>query len=217
MKKLVSLLALAVVAAPAMAKEFVSYTGDYPVSGGVRASDIELEYDGELFYAYGTSPGWTDNSVVNFEIPAGGPFLVSEVRYYIIGLTDKPAEFRDGGFLSDPPSDLLLSGPSFNSGQSTFPPADWTTVDVTGHGLTVNTGDIVRPGLAFYGDGDGIGLAYAFDDGNPGHSWALYSGSWTDDTYGYDTDDGIRLGINYGGGTPTDETTWGAVKNMFAR
>ena len=96
-----------------------------------------------------------------------------------------------------------------------WPPADWTTVDVTGLCMVVDTGAIVAPAWSLLGTDAGMGLAYAYDDGNPGHSWAIWGGAWTDDTYGYGTDDGIRLGLNYGGGSPTEATTWGSVKGMF--
>jgi hypothetical protein len=216
MKKLLMLVAVAVlVASPALAaRQNVPYTGTYPAPTHTRTADIELEYDGGVFVAYGTSPNWTDDTAVNFQIPSGGPFLLAEVRYYTIGTTNKNVQFWDGGGLSDPPTNLVIDALPWNSGYSVWPPTDWTTVDVTSLAQVVQTGDIVRPGLILYGDNDGIGLAYAGDDGNPGHSWALYGGTWTDDTYGYGYDDGIRLGINYSG-TPTESTTWGAVKNMF--
>lgn len=212
MKKLFALLAVGVIAGAATAKEAAIIGGEYTAPGGVRASDIELEYDGGVFYGYGTSPNWTDLTSVTFEVPAGGPYLLSEVRAFIIGTSTKTLEFWDGGGLFDPPGSLIGLGADFSTPYSAWPPADWTTIalDLS----SVNSGDLVRPAIPFFGGDDGIGLAYANDDGNPGHSWAIYAGSWTDDTYAYGTDDGIRLGIN-GAGTPTEETSWGAVKNLY--
>ena len=86
---------------------------------------------------------------------------------------------------------------------------------MTSYGLTYNDGDLFGVGTTFDGLGDGIGLEYADQDGNPGHSWALYYGSWTDDTYAYNTDNGIRAGLDAAGGTPVESTTWGGVKAIF--
>jgi hypothetical protein len=215
MKKLLLLLALvALVVPPALARDFTPYAGPYtPTTPGDR-SDVNLEYDGEAWYGYGTSPNWCDESVVNFEAPAGGPFVVAEVRYYVIGTSEKPVHFWDSAALDAPPSNYI-DGPLFSTAYSTWPPADWTNVDVTGMNMVVDTGDIVAPGCQFYGDDDGIGLADYLADGVPGHSWVLYAGGWEDDTYVWGTDDGIRLGLNYGGGTPVQETTWGQVKSLF--
>jgi hypothetical protein len=201
-------------ATPAIAREFTAYNGTYAPTTPTRA-DIELEYDGNMFFGYGTSPGWTDETAVIFEAPAGGPFTVAEIRYYAIGTAMKPSHFFASADIWGPPFGDPVVGPQFATGYGSWPPADWTTVDVTGMGMMVNTGDIVVPALPLFGTGDGIGLAYAYDDMNPGHSWAIWGGGWADDTYMYGVDDGVRLGLNYGGGTPAGETTWGAVKGMF--
>jgi len=215
MKKLLLVLALAaLVAAPAAAREFSPYDGQYEPSGAPRA-DVELEYDGEAWYGYGTSPNWTDESVVNYEAIVGTSWLVAEVRAYVIGTAEKNVHFWDSYDLNAPPAGSYVTGPAFSTPYSTWPPADWTTIDVTGMGMVVNGGDIVGPGIPFYGGDDGIGLADYLADGNPGHSWVSYAGGWEDDTYVWGTDDGIRLGLNEAGGTPTEETTWGQVKNLF--
>ncbi len=217
MKKLLLLLLLVLmVASPAISREAVKYNGTPVQDNPTRTSDIELEYDGGVFVAYGMSPNWTDFTVVNFEIPDGGPFMANEIRYYCIGSMPVFSYFMDGGGLSDPPTNPLVQGPQFTPCcPAPFPPADWTTVNVAGLQFACNTGDIVRPGIELLGTDFGLGMAYAFDDGNPGHSWALWSGAWTDDTYGYGYDDGIRLGINIAGGTPVQATTWGGVKNLY--
>jgi hypothetical protein len=216
MKKLLVLLALAaILAPPALARDFTQYAGPYSTPTPGDRSDVELEYDGDAWYGYGTSPNWTDESVVNFEAPAGGPFVVAEVRYYVIGTEEKAVHFWDSPDLNSPPAGSYVDGPLFSTAYSTWPPTDWTNVDVTGMAMVVNTGDIIAPGCVFYGTDDGIGLATYDADGNPGHSWVLYSGAWEDDTYVWQTDDGIRLGLNYGGGTPVQETTWGQVKSLF--
>jgi hypothetical protein len=215
MKRVLLALALvALLAAPSLARENVPYNGTIQAPSPSRA-DIELEWDGGSFVAYGTSPGWTDETAVVFEAPAGGPFTVAEVRYYVHGSSSRPVHFWPVDDLWGVPYGTATVGPDFVPGYPSFPPADFTTVDVTGMGLTMETGDVAAPGLTLHGDGDGIGLAYAYDDGNPGHSWSVWGGSWTDDTYVYGYDDGIRLGLNYGGGSPTEETTWGSVKGMF--
>lgn len=219
MKKLLLLLLLVLmVASPAISREMVKYSGTAVPPNHTRTSDVELEYDGGVFVAYGMSPNWTDFTAVNFEIPAGGPYVANEIRYYCIGSQATSSWFVNGGGLSDPPDypPAGVEGPMFTPCcPAPFPPADWTTVNVASLQFACNSGDIVRPGVNVQGTDFGIGLAYAYDDGNPGHSWAVYSGAWTDDTYGYGYDDGIRLGINIAGGTPTQATTWGGVKNLY--
>jgi hypothetical protein len=209
---LLALLLVVLLAAPSFARQFTPYQGTYPTTTPSR-SDVELEYDGGVFYGYGTSPNWTDETAVIFMAPAGGPFTVAEVRYYAIGMNPHPVHFFASPDIWGPPTGTPTVGPNFTPGYSSWPPADWTNVDVTGMGMVANTGDIVVPALPLDG-ADGIGLAYAYDDGNPGHSWAVYGGMWTDDTYMYGTDDGIRLGLN-NGAIPANETTWGSVKGMF--
>ncbi len=213
MKKLLVLAAVLVLVAPALAREFTPYEGSYPATEPSRA-DIELQYDGELWYGYGTSPDWTDESVVLFQAPAGGPFTAAEARYFVFGMAAKDVHLWNSASLWSAPSGYTV-GPSFNPNQPSFPPSGWTTVDLTGLCLTLETGAILGPGCVFTGGGDGIGLADAYGDGVPGHSWVMYGGGWEDDTYVWYTDDGIRLGLNYGGGSPTEETTWGTVKNLF--
>lgn len=214
MKRVLMALALvALLAAPSLAREYVPYDGTVQAPSPSRA-DIELEWDGGSFMNYGTSPNWTDETAVVFEAPAGGPFTVAEVRYYMFGTTSRPVHIWPIDDLWGIPYGTATDGPEFNPGYGSFPPADWTTVDVTGMGMVMDTGAVLAPGVTIIST-DGIGLAYAYDDGNPGHSWSVWSGGWTDDTYGYGFDDGIRLGLNYGGGSPTEETTWGSVKGMF--
>jgi len=208
--------ALAALAAlPVLAREAIEHAGLCPDGAAGPRADVELEHDGEAWFGFGsTSPNWTDESVVNFEAPAGGPWVVAEVRMYIAGTEEKNVHFWDSPALASPPS-TYVDGPAFSTPYSAWPPADWTTVDVTGEGMVANDGDIVAPGPAFYGTDDGIGLADAFADGNAGHSWVLDAGGWEDDTYVWTTDDGIRLGLNTAGGAPVEETTWGQVKGLF--
>jgi hypothetical protein len=204
---------LAVIAAPSMARDFVPFTSS--ATSAARA-DVELSYEDGNFYGYGTSPGWTDNTVVNFETPAGGPYVLSEALYYVFGSEMKPAEVWDVSALAAPPVSIVDASTTFTPAGGAWPPGSFTVVDVTSYGLTYDSGDLFGVGTTFNGLGDGIGLAYADADGNPGHSWAIYYGAWTDDTFGYNTDDGIRAGMDFAGSVPTDETTWSNVKGIFA-
>lgn len=214
MKRLLATLAIvALFAAPAMAKDFIPWTGATADEPDQRA-DVVLEYDeGAAIYGYGTSPGWTDLTVVNFEVPAGGPWDVAEAWYYVSGPLEKTAEVWVVGDLFAPPLGLALDGITWMPVGAAWPPGDWTIVDITGYGLTLAPGDLFGIGCDITPD-EGIGLTYAYEDGNPGHTWAMYYGAWTDDTYSYDTDETIRAGLN-GPPTATEETTWGGVKTLF--
>jgi hypothetical protein len=203
-----------ILAVPAVAKEFVPWTPTGPGEVDTRA-DVVLEYDGGVFISYGSSPNWTDYTVVNFEVPAGD-YIVCEVQYYVHGPVEKRAELWSVSDLFQPPVAVTHTGITWLPVGSTWPPGAFTVVDVTSYGANVTGGDLLGPGCEFYPyDGSGIGLADAYADGVPGHSWAIWQGSWTDDTYGYGEDDGIRLGLDDAGGTPTEATTWGAVKDLY--
>lgn len=205
---------LLILAAPAMAREFVPWTPTSPDQVDTR-SDIVLEYDGGVFVAYGASPNWTDYTVVNFEAP-DGMWLVSEAQYYVHGPVNKMAELWEVSDLFSPPVSVVATGVAWLPVSAAWPPGAFTVVDVTSYGVNLAGGDLLGVGCEFIPyEISGIGLAYAYDDGNPGHSWALWSGSWTDDTYGYGYDDGIRMGLDDAGGTPTHTTTWGAVKDLY--
>lgn len=215
MKKFLTALALfALIATPAMAKDLVPWTGTVIGGGDVRA-DIVLEYDGDLFVAYGASPGWTDYTCVNFEAPAGGPFSLDEFHFYGFGPDNMPVDVWEVADLFFPPISIITSG-TFLPGSAAWPPGGWDVADISGLGVTMNTGALFGLGtdFAMFQYMSGIGLADAYGDGNPGHSWAIWSGMWTDDTYGYGYDSGIRAGLN-GGGTPVEQTTWGGVKALY--
>lgn len=205
---------LAVLAAPAMAKDFVPFASSTATS--TARADVELSYDDGNYYGYGTSPGWTDNSVVNFETPADGPWILSEAVYYVFGSEMKPAEVWDITALTSPPVSIVDASATYMPAGTAWPPGAFSVVDITGYGLTYNSGDLFGVGTTLNGLGDGIGLAYADIDGNPGHSWALYYGAWTDDTNNYNTDDAVRAGMDFAGTVPTEDATWSKVKNVFA-
>ncbi|MHC4392776.1 MAG: hypothetical protein ACYTFT_17370 [Planctomycetota bacterium] len=215
MRLLTAAAALLVIAAPAMAKDFVPFASSLS-SSAPTAADLVLEYDGGVFRGYGTSPGWTDLTVVNFEAPDGGPWVLCEALYYVHGVEDKPAQVWDVAALAAPPVAIADESISWLPDSAVYPPGAFQAVDVTGYGLSYATGDLFGVGTTFNGLGDGIGLADADADGVLGHSWAIYGGFWTDDTNGYNTDDGIRAGICESGPTPTSETTWGAMKDLFS-
>ncbi len=218
MRNLLLVLAVLAMATPAMAKDYVAWSGT-PGTGTDTRADVTLEYDGwELigFYGYGSSPGWTDYTVVNFETPAGGPFVLAEAQYYVFGPDNMPAEVWNVADLFQHPIDVMATGVSFVPMSAAWPPGAFDIVDITSYGIMLNEGDLFGIGtdFAIYAGLSGIGLADAYGDGNPGHSWAIWSGMWTDDTYGYATDDGIRAGLNEGV-TPVEATTWGGVKGLY--
>jgi hypothetical protein len=215
MTKLLATLAIvALVAMPAMAREYVPWTGSLGGDNAGRA-DVVLEYDGgvDCIRGYGTSPGWTDLSVVNFQTPAGGPYTLAEAWYYVFGPNEKSAEIWAVGDLFAPPLGVGAEGIMWMPIGAAWPPGGWTVVDVTAYGITFYEGDLFGVGCDIFPD-EGLGLADYLCDGIPGHSWAIYGGFWTDDTYEWGTDDCIRAGLN-GPPSAADETTWGGVKALF--
>ncbi len=215
MRNLLLVLAVLAMAGPAMARDFVPWEGT-PTGVSNSRSDLVLEYDGELWYGYGVSPNWTDYTVVNFETPAGGPYTLVEAQYYVFGPGDMLAEIWSIDALSSPPVGVSHTGETFMPVAGAWPPGAWSIGDVSAYGISLNSGDLFGIGTdyAFYAGTSGVGLADAFGDGNPGHSWVMYAGAWEDDTYVWDTDDGHRAGLNVGP-TPADQTTWGGVKSLY--
>lgn len=220
-KLLVVAAAVVIASSPAMAKSFTSWSSGPATS--TYAADVVLEWDGGVFYGYGTSPNWTDNTVVEFEAPAGGPWALTEAHYYMTGATARAAEVWNAP-LGPPPVSVAQNSIDFtpNSGGLWPPVNGWTIVDISSYGVQYNAGDTFGIGTVLLGAADangtdGLGLAYATDDANPGYSWALWQGAWTDDTNNYNTDDGIRAGLNMAGGTPTVESSWSGIKGVYAQ
>ena len=86
MKKIVTALALtAIVAGSVSAREFTPFSGT-PAPEPESGSDVCLEYDGgaAFFGGFGSYYGWSQNTVVHFEAPAG-TWTLSEAQYYLYG------------------------------------------------------------------------------------------------------------------------------------
>jgi hypothetical protein len=218
MRNLLLVLAVLSMAAPAMARDNVHWS-TAPGTPTAQRADVVLEYDGwELigFGYYGMSPNWTDYTAVNFETPSGGPYCLAEAQYYVFGPGAMPADVWSVTDLFQPPVATIGTGITFTPVAAAWPPAAFSVGNVSGYGIVLNSGDLFAVGtdFALYAQMSGIGLADAYGDGNPGHSWAIYAGAWTDDTYGYSFDDGIRAGLNQGI-SPVKMTTWGGVKALY--
>lgn len=218
MRTLILALAVLAMSTPVLARDMVVWSGSPGAPANQRA-DVVLEYDGWEtigFSGYGMSPDWTDYTAVNFETPAGGPYCLAEAQYYVFGPGAMPADIWSVADLFQPPTSMVATGISFSPAGTAWPPGAWSVGDVTGYGIILNAGDLfaVATDFALFAQMSGIGLADAYADGNPGHSWAIWGGSWTDDTYGYGYDDGIRAGLNMGV-SPVEQTTWGGVKALY--
>lgn len=218
MRKVLLALAIIAMTAPAMARDLVPWSGT-PGTPMANRADVVLEYDGWEtigFASYGISPNWTDYTAVNFETPAGGPYSLAEAQYYVFGPAGMLADVWSVSDLFQPPVALIGTGLTFTPVAAAWPPAAFSVGDVSSYGIVLNEGDLfaVATDFAMFAGMSGIGLADAYADGNPGHSWAIWGGSWTDDTYGYGYDDGIRAGLNTGI-TPVESTTWGGVKALY--
>lgn len=215
MKQMLTILALAAVtAAPVSAREYTQFTGT-PQPEPESVSDVVLEYDGGASYllGFGGYYTWTQNTVVNFAAPAGGPWLLDEAQYYLYTYgagAPRPAEVWNISALGAAPVSVAENSINWSPPGA---PSGFQIVDISGYGLNYNAGDLFGVGTAI-NRGDAIALYYAFDDANPGFSWSYFYGTWYDDTNQYGIDDGIRAGVS-GGPTPVLETTWGGVKSLY--
>jgi hypothetical protein len=213
MKKLVTALALtAVIAGSVSAREFTPYSGT-PAPEPESGSDVCLEYDGgaDFLGAFGSYYSWSQNTVVHFAAPAGGPWTLNEAQYYFYGAGSRAADaYTNTTGLNDPPTVPTHSSISWTP--SPFP-VGFESVDISGYGIVLNEGDLFGVGSALL-PGDAISLFYAVEDGNPGYSWSVYYGTWYNDTADFNWDDGIRACLS-GSVVPVEETTWGGVKSLY--
>ena len=213
MKKLLVLTALvALVAVPALADRG-AVRSDTPRIGYSQPRDaVELGYDDDSFEGYGTSPDWSDETVMVAEVPAGGPYTLETVRFFGFGMTDRPVIFRAASDLVSPPGDILNQDIMFNFGVDAWEDALWVDVDVSSLGLVYNSGDFICAGMPLDGT-DGIGLDDScYQLGSCGVYWAMWGGAWGQDAdYGYN--DGIRFVIT--GGTAVSHISLSAVRKMY--
>jgi len=192
-----------------------------PKYGNSQARDaVELGYDDDSFEGFGSSPDWSDETLMVAEVPAGGPYALETVRFFGFGLSDRPVVFREVADMFSEPGAVLDESIQFNWGVGSWDEALWVDVDVSSLGLIYNEGDLICAGTRFLGDldgdgnmDDGIGLDDScFYDGTCGVYWAFWSGLWGQDAdYGYN--DGIRFVLT--GGTATREVTLTGVKRLF--
>lgn len=213
MKKFVTALALtAVLAGSVSAREFTPFSGT-PAPEPESGADVCLEYDGgaSFFGGFGTYYGWSQNTVVHFAAPAGGPWTLSEAQYYFYGSGSRAADvYTNTAGLNSPPSSPTHSSVSWTPSPI---PVGFESVDVSSYGIVLNEGDLFGVGSVLF-PSDFISVYYAFDDGNPGYSWSLFYGTWYNDTTDFSVDDGIRACLT-GNVVPVEESTWGGVKSLY--
>ena len=213
MKKLVTALALmAIIAGSVSAREFTPYSGTPAPEPGSR-SDICLEYDGgaNFFGGFGTYYGWSQNTVVHFTAPPGGPWTLTEAQYYFYGAGARSADV----YTNTTGLDTAPTSPT-NSGVMWTPsgfPVGFETVDVSSYGVVLNEGDLFGVGSILL-PSDLISVYYASADANPGHSWSNWYGTWYNDTIEFDVDDGVRACLT-GNVVPVEESTWGGIKSLY--
>ena len=221
MKKALILFAIiALIAGTAMADRGLTRSAT-PKQGNSQSRDaVELGYDDDSFEGYGSSPDWTDETVMVVEVPAGGPYALETIRFFGFGLDDRPVVFRDVVDMVTEPGAVLDESVMFNWGVGTWDEALWVDVDVSSLGLIFDEGDLICAGTRFLGDvdgdtvmDDGIGLDDScFYDGTCGVYWAMWSGAWgLDADFGYN--DGIRFVLT--GGTATREISISGVKRLY--
>lgn len=214
MKKIVTALALtAIVAGSVSAREFTPFSGT-PAPEPESGSDVCLEYDGgsAFFGGFGDYYGWSQNTVVHFEAPAG-TWTLSEAQYYLYGggAGSRTADaYTNTTGLSNEPT-----VPTHNSISWTpsFGAVGFESVDISSYGIMLNGGDLFGVGTTLL-PGDGISVFYASSDGNPGYSWSNWYGIWYNDTADFDLDDGIRACLT-GDVVPVEEKTWGGIKSLY--
>ncbi len=213
MKKALVLFAIfALVAGTALADRGLT-RAEFPRHGNSQNRDaVELGYDDDTFEGYGTSPDWSDETIMVAEVPAGGPYALETIRFFGFGMTDRPVVFREILDLVTEPGAVIDNSIMFNFGVDVWENAQWVDVDVSSLGFIYDEGDLIGAGLTLDGT-DGIGLDDScFYDGTCGTYWAYWNGTWgLDSDYGYN--DGIRFVLT--GGTSTQEITLSGVKRLY--
>jgi len=221
MKKALILFAILAFSATAVMAERGAIRLGAPKYGTSQPRDaVELGYDDDSFEAFGSSPDWTDETLMVAEVPADGPYALETIRIFGFGLADRPIVSREVADLLSEPGVVLDESIMFNWGVGTWDEALWVDVDVTSLGLIYDEGDLICAGTRFYGDvdgdtilDDGIGLDDScYYDGTCGVYWAQYGGAWTLDTdFGYN--DGIRFLLT--GGTAIERISLSGVKRLY--
>ncbi len=209
MRQLFLLAAALLVVHAAAGREWQYY--DTPVTGGDYHLYPELRHDEGTFAAWGTAPGWAAEVQVGFEMPEGGPWLVSVVRLWLSGTAEHSVILRDASAsLSAAPGDIIDDTIAFTPGYP-GPPDRWVDVDISLLGLVLIDDDPIYVGVALDGIDDGLGM----ETTDPtGHTWGYYGGEWVDDTYIWSFDAAIRLVLTEMV-FANEMTTWGGIKALY--
>ena len=218
---LLLLFALALSVTTAGARHWV----DSPVSvpGCEGRSHAELDCGLAACRGYGTAADWADEVQVRFQLPhptRGGPWLVEYVAFFMSGTGTHSIVIRDAGSRSAPggaaPGPILDSGFTFVPAAASWPPGDWTyvqlPVSVPYPSFVMGAeGEHLMFGTALL-PGDTVGLS---DAAGAGDGWGYYQGVWENDTPESGATPAVRIGLTDLGLSGADISTWSSVKALF--
>ena len=183
---------------------------------GDRVGSIQMLYDDGEFEAVGSFPDWTARSLGVFEIPAGGPWVLTTLRLFMYGDRDHEILLAsvDGLGSDHPPHDLSATGIVFNPGRPDSADIGWLNVDIGAAGLVLNSGRLIAVGADFAEGGeDAIGLDNSCGyEGQCGHYWSYWNGQWI-----YEASSGYNLGLRLvlTGSTAVERISLSAVKARY--
>jgi hypothetical protein len=226
MKKLLLVAAVfALTAAPALAETAskdgtevdVIPTGVEEIPTLTRA-DFEFNTGGYIDFVPttgGSHDGWGEWFITTVYNDTGNDLLLVEFGFPCCGPCTGDygwLVWTDVGGMIPPGGDAYTAeyygGPwcPDDSNPDTFPPTDYTYLDMSAEGIVIPAGNFFCFGYDVTGNGGQT-------DYNGYNTWAWYSGYWDPDM-GWGRTAILQVFANYGG-VSTGETTWGSVKALF--
>jgi len=163
----------------------------------------------------GSATGWGEWFIGTVLNDSGQDLMLTEFGFPCSGPPTGPYGwilwYDMGGYV--PPAGPAASADAYGAftpvdpNPDTFPPVVYTYIDVSGDNLAIGAGTY----FCFGYDNTGTGGQTEF---NGVQTWAWYTGVWDPDI-NYGRTAILQVKGDYGSPTPTNSTTWGAVKALY--
>ena len=223
MKRLMAFaLLMVIVASPVFAAtasrtgESIAVTPSTPGDPSQIRADVEYSTCGTMDcvpVSGGSATGWSEWGITYNENMSGQDITLVEFGFPVCGPVT-----GDYGWIVWTPATPDLPGAASTADMygpfvpectdpTTFPPTVYTYIDMTGEGV------VLADGNGFWWGFDNTGMM-GMVDYNGIDTWGWYAGAWDyDGAYGRTTV--MQFKADFGGGTPVEESTWGAIKANY--
>ncbi|MBP6875227.1 MAG: hypothetical protein KBD56_04095 [Candidatus Eisenbacteria bacterium] len=161
----------------------------------------------------GSATGWSEWAIAFVANGTGDDLLLTEISWPCGGPASGPYGWiiwtGTGGVLPGPASTADYFGPYTpdNPDGTTYPPLDYTYVDISASAIPFLAGDMICFGM----DNTGMMGQVSY---NGVTTWGWYGGIWDSDApYGRTTV--LQIKADLEGPVPADVNSWGQVKELF--